>query len=296
MFVEACAKSIKYTKPMVISTVRVDGTVVSGFGTYVFINREGWAMTAGHCVSCVVEQRAAGDKMREVDAWNNEHPDEKKEYDPKWLKTHSIWWGEDHIRIEKAHVMPDLDLALVKLVGIPDNFVNEFPTFKSPENIKQGMSLCRIGFPFLTIKSSFEPEHNRFRLDELPKDLMHQYFPNEGILTRNIVRRVKKPDGTLADIGPHGIMPLFIETSTPGLRGQSGGPIFDVKGNIVGLQSQTMHLDLGFGDRQAYGKYMPEQFMNVGLGVHATTLTKAMDKFGVKYKSESDDDGYRIIG
>lgn len=295
MFVEACAKSIKYTKPMVISTARVDGTVESGFGTYVFINREGWVITAGHCVSCFVEQRACNEKMREIDIWNSEHPDQKKAYEPKWLISNSIWWGDDRIKMEKAHILGDLDLAIVKLVGIPDNFVTEYPTFKSPEGIKQGMSLCRIGFPFLNIKSSFEPEHKRFRLEALPPDLMHQYFPNEGILTRNIVRRVKKPDGTLAD-QEHGILPLFVETSTPGLRGQSGGPIFDVKGNIVGLQSQTIYLDLGFGDSQVKGKYMPEQFMNVGLGVHSNTITKALDKFGVKYKSEADDDGYRIIG
>lgn len=43
---------------------------------------------------------------------------------------------------------------------------------------------------------------------------------------------------------------MFIETSTPRLRGQSGGPIFDVNGAIWAIQSQTHHLKLGFGDNQ----------------------------------------------
>jgi hypothetical protein len=38
-----------------------------------------------------------------------------------------------------------------------------------------------------------------------------------------------------------------------------------------------------------------EQFMNLGLGVHVRTILQVLDRKGVKYKSESDDDGYRII-
>ena len=34
--------------------------------------------------------------------------------------------------------------------------------------------------------------------------------------------------------------------STPGLRGQSGGPLFDTNGIIYGMQSSTRHLHLGF--------------------------------------------------
>ena len=297
MFVDACAKSIKYTKPLVISTALVDGTVTSGMSTYVMVNREGWAITAAHCVSCFVQQRECNEKMRQIDAWNNEHPDSKKEYDPKWLRAHSFWWGNDSIRMGEAHIMGDIDLAIVKLLNVPDGFVTEYPTFKSPEGVKQGMSLCRIGFPFVTIKTTFEPEMNRFRLENPPVDLINQYFPNEGIMTRNVVRAPMKPDGTVAQLGPSGIPPLYVETSTPGLRGQSGGPIFDTKGNIIAIQSVTIPLDLGYGGVQGNnGRYLPEQFMNVGLGVHASTVIKALEKVGVKYKSESDDDGYRIVG
>ena len=144
MFVEACAKSIKYTKPLVISVARVDGTVESGLGTYVMVNREGWAITAAHCVLPFVQFREHTEKMREIDRHNTEHPDDKKEYDPKWLTAQSLWWGDSQIRMEKLHYLGELDLAIVKLINVPQNFVNDFPTFKSAQNIKQGMSLCRI--------------------------------------------------------------------------------------------------------------------------------------------------------
>ena len=71
---------------------------------------------------------------------------------------------------------------------------------------------------------------------------------------------------------------------------------FDKNGNIVAMQSSTANIDLGFGDMQINGKYMPEQYLNVGLGPSVGSIVKQLDHFGVKYKSESDDDGYRIIG
>ena len=296
MFVEACAKAMQFTRPMVISTAHVDGTVDSGFGAYTVINREGWAITAAHCVHTLNQIKMDAEKMREVDAYNASHPDDKKQYDPKWLKAQSIWWGNDFIKFDQIHILYELDLALVKLVGLPANYVTEFPVLKDPESLHQGMSLCRLGYPFMKINTQFEPDQNRFKLEGLKPDLPQQYFPYEGMLTRIVLRGIVKPDGTITNVGPNGIVPLFIEASTPGLKGQSGGPIVDVKGNMIGMQSQTANLPLGFGDMQVDGKYMPEQFINVGLGVHVKTIIAALDKFGIKYKSESDDDGYRIIG
>ena len=296
MFVDACAKSIKYTKPLITSIALVDGTVTSGMSSFVMVNREGWAITAAHCVSCFVQQRECNEKMRQVDAWNNEHPDSKKEYDPKWLRANSFWWGHDNIRMGEIHIMADIDLAIVKLHNVPDGFVTEYPTFISPDNIKQGMSVCRIGFPFVTIKTEFEPDMNRFRLANHP-DFNTQYFPNEGIVTRQIIRGLLTPDGKVAQVGASGIPPFYVETSTPGLKGQSGGPIFDTKGNIVAIQSLAVPINLGFGViKDGNGRTIPEQYMFVGLGVHVRSVIQALEKVGVKYKSESDDDGYRIVG
>ena len=59
---------------------------------------------------------------------------------------------------------------------------------------------------------------------------------------------------------------LYVETSTPGLKGQSGGPIFDTNGHIYAMQVQPNHIPLGFHPISEYdGKSIEKnQFLNVG--------------------------------
>jgi S1-C subfamily serine protease len=79
----------------------------------------------------------------------------------------------------------------------------------------------------------------------------------------------------------------FIETSTPGLRGQSGGPLFDVKGEIWGIQSRTVHLELGFSPKKKDGprEIVEHQFMNVGLAAHVSHLVELFRQHGVQFAS-----------
>jgi len=67
--------------------------------------------------------------------------------------------------------------------------------------------------------------------------------------------------------------------STPGLRGQSGGPLFDREGIIYGMQSATNHLHLGFdlkdkelvtdGKKTKVSNY---PFLHVGISVHVDKI------------------------
>jgi S1-C subfamily serine protease len=111
----------------------------------------------------------------------------------------------------------------------------------------------------------------------LPGTLPIPRFPIEGIMTRD-ANAGKSKDGKY-DI-------RFIETSTPGLKGQSGGPIFDVKGAIWGIQSHTTHLPLGFSPKiKRNGKEIEEnQFLNVGLGIHPSLLISFLTDNGVKFQ------------
>ncbi|GAI45805.1 unnamed protein product [marine sediment metagenome] len=102
-----------------------------------------------------------------------------------------------------------------------------------------------------------------------------------GFFTRNV----------LAGSTPDGKYQIkFIETSTPGLRGQSGGPIFDVYGNIWGIQSRTQHLPLGFSPKiKKAGKETEEhQFINVGWGIHPETLIHFLQDKKVSFNVSSD--------
>lgn len=295
MFVEACEKMKKFTHPLVMSVVYADGRVTSSVGAYFFINREGWVITAAHVLDPIRVHAEDQTKFRENARHNSEHPEDIRNPDPSWIKAQSVWWGHQNIRYESVKLIGELDLALVKLVNIPEGFVTEYPVFKNPDKIVQGLSVCRGGYPFFRVNSTFDESKNAFALiNVMPGSI--PFFPNDGIISGKVFRGTLNPDGSPAPGPQTGILPMYLQTSTPGLKGQSGGPVVDVEGNIVGMQSQTQHLDLGFGDIQVNGKYMPEQFLNVGLAVDVQTIIRLLEKEGVKYKSESDDDGYRIIG
>lgn len=81
---------------------------------------------------------------------------------------------------------------------------------------------------------------------------------------------------------------MFIETSTPRLRGQSGGPIFDVNAAIWAIQSQTHHLRLGLGDNQKHSKeveHLKNQYLNVGWGTHSLTVTSLLAEKNLPYQT-----------
>jgi len=101
-------------------------------------------------------------------------------------------------------------------------------------------------------------------------------FPINGIFTRT--RSFGKTRN-----GLYGIK--YIETSSPGLRGQSGGPIFDVHGTVWSIQSRTEHLPLGFSPTiEKGGKTVVEhQFLNVGLGVHPSTIYDFLKHSGIEF-------------
>ena len=231
-----------------------------------------------------------------MDIHNSQNPDDKKEYDPKWQKAHIIWWGNGVFRIENMRIEPLLDIALVKFTGLPPNFVTDLPVFADPASVRPGMSVCRLGYPFMKVKTDYKPESSTFNIEINNGNGTTTAFPYEGMVTRQVIKRRMDANGRPVQTNPNEPIPMYIECSTPGLVGQSGGPIFDRNGFIVGMQSHTNNIPLGFGDKQVDGKYMPEQFINTGMGVHVSTLIQMFKQYNIKYKSESDDDGYRIIG
>ena len=120
-----------------------------------------------------------------------------------------------------------------------------FPVIKSPAaGLPIATSLCRLGFPFREVKVTYDEAADQFGI---PQGGL-AYFPIEGIYTRSFDSGI--PAGTKYHIA-------WIETSSPGLRGQSGGPIYDTKGRVWGIQSRTQHLDLGFEAQVKVGGRRP---------------------------------------
>src|SRR5688572_32992035 len=82
------------------------------------------------------------------------------------------------------------------------------------------------------------------------------------------------------------------EMSTPGLRGQSGGPVFDINGKVWGMQSATNHLDLDFDVNQdvvrngTIKRVQDSAFLHVGHCIHVDTLKSFMKENGVRFQEE----------
>jgi hypothetical protein len=284
MFGDACEKAMKFTRPVITSTRQYDGTVNCSCGTFIVLNEEGWILTAGHLFDSFMAFQTTNKKIREIEAQNSKGSS-KIRIDPKWLTNHSFWWGWDSARLSEMFVDRKIDIAVGRLEGFDKKWIKEYPVFKDPEKMRPGTSLCRLGFPFSHITATFESEKNNFRLADgtLPLPM----FPLEGMHTRNIIRG-KGADG-MTDA-------WYVEISTPGLRGQSGGPIFDTEANICGIQVMTNHIPLDFRpEANVDGKKVVEnQFLNLGVGVHAKTIVSILRKRNIAFKMEGDTE-YKII-
>ena len=83
---------------------------------------------------------------------------------------------------------------------------------------------------------------------------------------------------------------IGFELSTPGLRGQSGGPAFDVDGRILGIQAATGHLDMNFDIEQDVlrsGKKKQVKdyaFLHVGKCIHIEIVKEFMNENGVVFQ------------
>lgn len=78
--------------------------------------------------------------------------------------------------------------------------------------------------------------------------------------------------------------------STPGLRGQSGGPLFDPDGYIYGMQSSTRHLHLGFDlenfeipNGSSTKKITNTPFLHVGQCIHVDVIRDFLRDYNIKF-------------
>ena len=283
-----------FTRPMVISWRTAKGECGSTIGAYVVVNRGGWILTAGHLLDIVRQHQ---DSARRYEGYRGNvvefHRDiaADKRYRAKGVRTfhqpaassvrnHSVWWGTDGVRLIEARIMPAADLALGRLEPFDAAAVARYPVFKDPaRGHAPGRSLCKLGFPLHRIEPVYDEKAATFTLPEGSVPL--PMLPLEGMFTR--VVNTRAPGSVAGDPTP------FIETSSPSLIGQMGGPVFDADAVVWGIQSHTVHHALGFRPPVpggAAGK-VEHQFLNTGLAVHARTVRGLLDAEGIEYERES---------
>ena len=288
MFASANSLARRFTYPMIVSTRHWKGSVETSVGAFVVLNRDGWIVTTAHAFGLVAKAQADAPKVAGLSAGitalradtsmspaklAREMARLEGGADPDWITNVSTWCGRDGVALRDVQVTPAADIALGRLDPMPADMLTAIPVLKHPTaGIEPGRSLCRLGFAFTKVKATFDEAVNGFRVQgEVP------YFPLEGMFTR-IVDAGMTPDRT--------IHVRFIETSSPGLRGQSGGPLFDVDGRIWGIQSRTQHLALGFNPEAeiAGKKTQVPQFINLGLAAHVGTVIEILDAAGIAYE------------
>jgi hypothetical protein len=288
MFSTAYEIASKYTHPVIVSMRFFDKKVESGLGSFIVLNDEGWIVTAAHILDAAFGQQQHSNEIKtyndqikaikeneKLNAKLKQRQIKKLKPNNKWITNYSFWWGNDVFKINNFEILRENDLAIGKIENYDKAFQSIYPKLKKPKELKLGTSLCKLGFPFHSIKTDFNEADNSFKIDTSVFPVPR--FPIDGIFTRQ-ASAGKSKDGKF-DI-------RFIETSTPGLKGQSGGPTFDVLGNIWAIQSQTINLDLGFSPKIKRDKKEVEenQFINLGLGVHVATLIDFLTDKGVKFE------------
>jgi hypothetical protein len=291
MFRDAVQKAAKFTFPVILSRKTVGGICASAIGAFVVGNRDGWIVTAGHILGqwhtliqgvestrkAVAERQAIKDDA----GLSNKERARRTAAVPLGKDDNercSALWGPWHQArlIDYAFIdakVPNFgevaDIGVGRLEPFDPTWVGEYPVFKDPKkSFEPGQSLCKLGFPLHEIKPSWDDARQLFILP--PEATPLPRFPLEGMFTR------------ICEVVVAGASNLpkypfrYVETSTPGLKGQSGGPTFDRDGVVWAIQAKTSHYELGFNG--------PKQYLNVGLGVHPDTIFGLFDERKIKYQ------------
>ena len=277
MFQKALKIAQVYTLPVVISYRLENGKTASAIGAFIVLNQDGWILTAGHIIDQIMglanDLKLYNDYVAKLSDLNSDNSLTKAQRKRKLrrltkpenpITDYSVWWGKDGWNVQSFELNRPADIAIGQISGFKSNDISIYPEFKNPAvNFDVGENLCKLGFPFYSITPTYDDSENMFELP--PGALPIPLFPIEGIFTRTIVM-----DDGLSSAE-------FVETSSPGLRGQSGGPTLDMNGRIWAMQSRTNHYPLGFSPKVPNQRNEEHQFLNVGWGTHAKTIIDLLE-------------------
>ncbi len=287
MFADACKLAARYTYPVIIARRHFDRTTKCGCAAFIVLNEQGWIATAAHLLAADEAFQRSSREISDHQAKTIGIRQDQRltrqikllriarlKTDPKWVTNVMFWWGRDGMRLREVRLLPEADLAVGRLEPFDPEKFRPFPVVKNPASLDVGTPLCKLGYPFQQVKASFDESGGEFRLSTGSQPLTG--FPMEGIYTRTLTAG-KSSDGRY-DI-------KFLETSSPGLSGQSGGPLFDSRGTLWGVQSRTdMHsfrvLTRTPGKTRTDDEILS---LNLGVAIHPELLVSYLKDQGIPF-------------
>lgn len=275
MFSAATERVKPFTRPLAIVHREFSGKTSAGLATFMVLNEAGWVLTAAHATNHLhqyAKDKATIEEYERLWSTGAKSKALRGKRPKKTALTNALlMWGTEGWKVGDIRVRKHQDLALARVEGFDPAVVSNYPVFRDPaDELLQGTSLCRLGYPFSQVGVTYDEAKRHFHLEteSIP------FFPMDGIFTR---RKFLK-DETTGETG------LFIETSSPGLRGQSGGPVYDVEGRVCGMQSHTDHLPLGFSPKFKEGArtVTEHQYLNVGQATATEAILEFLHDEGVE--------------
>lgn len=293
MFVEAIKKVSEFTRP--IHTIKREygsDSVIPGAATMFFVNELGVAITCKHVAKIIAQAGAVNSQYSQFKKESDSLSGKKFKRKLKELKQKFGYHNDTIIQIKNMFIdcvdkfdgyeivdHPIYDLSLIKFNGYTNLRYKNYAVFlKDETQIQQGKYLCRLGYPF----SEFSDYKYNSEKDEIEWTSEGQSrtprFPMDGIITRRLLDKGKI---------------IGIELSTPGLKGQSGGPLFDTDGKIYGMQSMTYNVHLGFDikEMEIFGgsktkKVSNYPFLHLGRCVHVNVIKSFLEENDIKFYEE----------
>ena len=162
-------------------------------------------------------------------------------------------WGWDGVGIDEAIFDDATDMAAGRLDPFDPEWVSEYPLLSDGSGISIGGSFGRLGYA----------------IEEGDDSALAAPLFNSGIISQ------------IRD-GPD--MRCII-TSSAGMKGQSGGPLFDSEGYVIGMQTLTRCVPLGYSGANDDGVMKPLMSIE-GMALHIDSMRRFLDAAGISYRIE----------